>query len=390
MSGHRLQLAVEEAAERELARDRVDVRKPRQVADDRADRAAAAAPGRQEAPRRAGAAHLPRALPGQLEHLPVEQEEPREPELVDQRELLVEPRASPTLQQTVANSVAVVEAVPADLRQLGDGRVGPVREVRVAVAELLGQVEAEAVGELGASLRGARVERAEPLQHLRRRAQDRLPVAAPLTLAAVERGATADRDEHVLEREPARVVRMDVTGRDRLHAEVGGEVAQASRPPDVAPLVRALQLDEEALPAERPREPRRAVRVEQPQPLAHAAGEADEPVVPLLEQREVERGRQQVGLAARQAGSRVGRGEQPAEVRVALPRLDEQRHVHAAREGHLGAGDRAQTEEPGRVRELERAVDAVVVGQRERLVAELGRPCRQLLGLGGTVEERIR
>jgi len=42
------------------------------------------------------------------------------------------------------------------------------------------------------------------------------------------------------------------------------------------------------------------------------------------------------------------------------------------------------------VRELERAVDAVVVGQRERLVAELGRACRQLLRQRSAVQERIR
>ena len=53
--GHRHQLAVEEAAEREVLRDRVDVREAGQVADDRADRRAAAAPGRQEAARRAAA-----------------------------------------------------------------------------------------------------------------------------------------------------------------------------------------------------------------------------------------------------------------------------------------------------------------------------------------------
>ena len=39
--------------------------------------------------------------------------------------------------------------------------------------------------------------------------------------------------------------------------------------------------------------------------------------------------------------------------------------------------------------ELERAVDAVVVGQRERLVAELGGPRGQLLGKRRTVEKRI-
>ena len=41
------------------------------------------------------------------------------------------------------------------------------------------------------------------------------------------------------------------------------------------------------------------------------------------------------------------------------------------------------------VRELERAVDAVVVGERERLVPELGRR-RELLRLRRAVEERVR
>jgi hypothetical protein len=41
------------------------------------------------------------------------------------------------------------------------------------------------------------------------------------------------------------------------------------------------------------------------------------------------------------------------------------------------------------VGELERAVDAVVVGERERLVAELGGPRGDLLGQRGAVEERI-
>jgi len=40
-------------------------------------------------------------------------------------------------------------------------------------------------------------------------------------------------------------------------------------------------------------------------------------------------------------------------------------------------------------RELERAVDAVVIGERERLIAELGRPRRELLGLRRPVEERV-
>ena len=81
------ELVIEEAAEREVVRDRVDVREAGQVADDRADRAAAPTAGWQEAAGRAGTAHLERALPGQLEHLPVEEEEAGEAELLDEGEL---------------------------------------------------------------------------------------------------------------------------------------------------------------------------------------------------------------------------------------------------------------------------------------------------------------
>ena len=85
----------------------------------------------------------------------------------------------------------------------------------------------------------------------------------------------------------------------------------------------------------------------------------------------------------------MGGGEQTAEIRVTRGRLDEQRHVGAADERYLGAGDRADADELRRMGELERAVDAVMVGQRERLVAELGRAQSQLLGVGSAVEERI-
>ena len=81
--------------------------------------------------------------------------------------------------------------------------------------------------------------------------------------------------------------------------------------------------------------------------------------------------------------------EEPAEVRVTALALDEERDVRAVAEGDLGAGDRADAERLRRVRELERAVDAVVVGERERLVAELGGADCKLLGKGCSVEEGI-
>ena len=131
------QLVIEEAPERELVRDRIDVREAGQVTDDRADRAAAPTPGRQEAPGRVAAAHLQGALPRQLEHLPVEQEEAGQPELVDQRELALQAGAGPRKQHVVTWWVAVGEGVVADRRELPDRRLGAVGEVGVAVAELL-------------------------------------------------------------------------------------------------------------------------------------------------------------------------------------------------------------------------------------------------------------
>ena len=82
--------------------------------------------------------------------------------------------------------------------------------------------------------------------------------------------------------------------------------------------------------------------------------------------------------------------EQAAEIPVAVPRLDEQRDVRTSVERDLRAGDRPHAERLRRVRELERAVDAVVVGERERLVPELRRPRRELLRLRRAVQERVR
>ena len=64
--------------------------------------------------------------------------------------------------------------------------------------------------------------------------------------------------------------------------------------------------------------------------------------------------------------------------------------MRAVGERHLGAGDRPHAEILRGVRELERAVHPVVVGERERLVAELGGPGGELLRQRGPVEERVR
>ena len=58
-------------------------------------------------------------------------------------------------------------------------------------------------------------------------------------------------------------------------------------------------------------------------------------------------------------------------------------------EGGLGARNGVDADSARRVGELERAVDAVVVGERERGIAELGGADRELLGQRCAVEEAV-
>ena len=167
-------------------------------------------------------------------------------------------------------------------------------------------------------------------------------------------------------------MRVRVPGDDGAQAECRGEVAQGLVASRVSPAERTLKLHEEAFRAERLRQPRGTVRVVHGEAEARTPGEADEPGGVFGQRLLVE-----PRLAALH---RVRPGEQPAEVRVARRRLDEQRHVRAACERHLRAGDRADAELPTRVRELERAVEPVVVGQRERRIAVLRGREDELLG----------
>src|SRR5262249_27596736 len=251
--GDRVQLAIEEAAERQLRADRIDMRETGQVADERADRRAAPTSRRERVPRRIAPAHLQRAFARELEDVPVQEEEAGEAKLVDQLQLLVEPRLRLGAQPVPAR-IALVEGARADVRELDDRRLRAVGEVGVAVAELLRQVEAQPLGELDGARNGGAVLR-EPLDDLPGREQDALVVAAPFGLTSVERAAVADGDEDVLQRRAPRMVRVDVAGDKRGDAELLREVAKRRVAACVAAFVRTLQLDEEAVAAERICEP---------------------------------------------------------------------------------------------------------------------------------------
>ena len=251
----------------------------------------------------------------------------------------------------------------ADRVQLTDRRIDAVGEVGVAVAELLGEVERQALGERTRAHGCRTVEPGEALDHLGRGAEHRLAVPAPLPLASVERGAAADRDERVLEQRPPRGMGMDVPRRDRVDAEVLGEVVEGRMASRVAPLEGTLQLDEEPLPPECGGEPRSTGRIVERKPFARAAGEADEPLAQLRDGLERDGGRQEArGPPCPPARSGMGRGQDAAEVRVALAALAEQRDVRSSIP-RSGAGQ-AGTSAPGRLRRAYAAERHLGAGDR--------------------------
>ena len=94
-------------------------------------------------------------------------------------------------------------------------------------------------------------------------------------------------------------------------------------------------------------------------------------------------------------GYRVGLGDQPAEVRPAPGVLDEEGDVNRARDpprnlhGQLRAHDRPYPDALAGVGELHRPADVVVVGQRERLVAEVCRGGGELGRIGQRRREGV-
>src|SRR5262245_26876698 len=174
-------------------------------------------------------------------------------------------------------AVALLERLPAETGEPGIGGLLSVREIGIAVAELLRQIELEPLGKLDRHPYRVGVVR-EPRRHLLGREQHELLVAAPLCLAAVERGVARDRDENVLQAHAAAVVRMDVPGRDGAHAERLRQISKRRVAAGVAAEVRPLQLDEEALTTEHASHPRDGVRIDDGEPTTGAPRETDEAV----------------------------------------------------------------------------------------------------------------
>ena len=207
-------------------------------------------------------------------------------------------------------------------------------------------------------------------------------VAAPHGLGGVQRQVVAQRDERVLQRRSRARVRVDVAGGDGRHPEPLRQLRELAVARAVVALEGALQLDPQVVGAEGGQQPpQRRLVVDA---VVGAAAQQHEAGGVLLERLERDRGRRLVLVAVVD----VRAGDDPAQVAPARRVLDQQRDVAAVLiEIHLDPVDGPQPQRLGGHRELHRARDPVVVGDRHRLVPGLDRGGRELRGRGRAVQE---
>ena len=182
---------------------------------------------------------------------------------------------------------------------------------------------------------------------------------------------------------------MDVPGGDRADAQPLGELREQAVAAAIATAEGALQLDAQVVCAEGREQVLRCLRrlrvpilFDAPceHAVAGAAGQADEALGVPRDGLERNAGLEPVLF--------VCLCQEPAEVAVAARVLTQERQVVAVGERDLGTGDRPDSERRERLRHLHRAMQAVVVGQRERLVALLGGRVGELDRVRCAVEER--
>ena len=282
----------------------------------------------------------------------MEEEEAGEAEVADRRQLLLEPPLGLGA-AAVRPAVALAEPRPADLGELAVG--ARVLGAGVAVAELLGQVEAQPLGEahglgdrlgvLGEARRHPPPARRAPSSSCRGAAARRPPASSPAGPRRRRPGGGRGEGRG--------------SGRCRSRRRATPSRSASRGEPAVAGAVAApvgpLQLDPEAVAAEGlqqpPAEPRAAGaprRAPRRPPAAPSRAQPERQTSPSAcssTRSSVAQGCPALRCGA-VAGVGVGGGQQPAEVAVAGLALDQQGQVGAALEGQLGAGDRPHAEAP--------------------------------------------
>ena len=218
-----------------------------------------------------------------------------------------------------------------------------------------------------------------------------------------ERFAVLHRRQHIVQLVPRSLVVVHVAGAHDADADPLGQRRQATVALCIAVDQMVLQLNEDLVRAEgvQPtaqlalRSGQLAGRCEIRQLAATPANQQDQSGRSGAQVRGV-----QPGLATalilgfgvvEEESARAA--EQLAEIAVALAGLGQHGHVRArsflpVADGQLGAGDGADAALFERLGELQRAVQAVVVGQRERRVAQFGGALGQLIDARSAIKER--
>ena len=244
----------------------------------------------------------------------------------------------------------------------------------------------------------------EAAGHRPRRAHHVAVVAAPQRLGGVERGVVGERHERILQLGPGARVRVDVAGGHAPDPQPPGVRGQRAVAGTIVAGIRALQLHVQALRAERVQQPpRRPARPRRRWPIEPSARRspsgrrgprrgrsppARPPTAPLRSRRAAPSRvcawasvmiRQRLLQPRSSRTSSVSGGVRPC---AATPA--------GASRTSISAPWIARTPLSGRaLRQLHRAGDRVVVGQRERRVTQLARALRQLLGQRDAVQERV-
>ncbi len=243
----------------------------------------------------------------------------------------------------------------------------------IAVAEVAAQIEPQALGQprrLGDRLRVL----GEARRHRRRRGEHVAEVAAPLRLRGIERRVQAHRHERVLKRRARARVGVDVAGRHARHPEPSRRAARGAG----CGRGRRAGTAAGARPAGGRRRTRRAAAAgvgsswtpRSAQPLRQTSPSAWSRIASS-------------GTCGCDGGPGFSRVCACARVKI-RQRLDQPRasstssvRWRPSSRSTSAPWIGAQPERPGGDRELHRARDRVVVGQRERVVARARAPPRR-------------
>jgi hypothetical protein len=377
----------QEPFEQEAQLDRVRVGDPEREADRRVGR-------------RAAALAIDVVAPAELDDVPHHQEVAGEPERLDHFELVVELRPRTPNPLGPPGPVAPARPLLDQLDQVAH-LVGPLRDrERREPRREQPEVEGQVAPELARALDRTGIA-GEPPGLLGRRTEVGARAAGQPAVHLIERATGPHRGQGLGEPVARRRRVVGVGGGDRVDPVRDGQPDQCVVAGRVERLVVMPQLDGHVVPSEtldQPVEgPGGECRPPQGQRGRHrplAAPGEHHPVATVGIEEPLEREGRVPLLPAGQLGLR----DDPTQPRVTarVPGQDDQVRplgvgdaVLAAGEveGQLGTEHGRQADRPGRLGEADHAVEAVVVGERERVEAEPGSLCDQLFWMGGPVEK---